>query len=133
MTADNLPADSPATVSTPEVEGLREAACEVMHDAYEAAAIQMGWQTQERSRNPWVDLPEANKATMRAAVDALLGWLAAHAPEADRADGHVQFTDESGTWCSKDCPRPVAECGALAVRQNDESAPEADGAGGGES
>lgn len=48
-----------------------ERACEVMHDAYEAAAKREGWETQERSRKPWADVPEANKATMRAAVGAL--------------------------------------------------------------
>lgn len=54
-----------------------EAACEVMHDAYERAAATEGWETQERSRKPWADVPEANKATMRAAVGALLDWLRA--------------------------------------------------------
>ena len=49
-----------------------ERACEVMHDAYEAAAVTAGWETQERSRKPWSDVPEANKVTMRAAVAALL-------------------------------------------------------------
>ena len=49
--------------------------CEVMHDAYEAAAAQSGWETQRRSRVPWADVPEANKATMRAAVTALLNHL----------------------------------------------------------
>lgn len=52
-------------------------ACEVMHDAYEAAAAGAGWQTQAASRKPWVDVPEANKETMRAAVTALLAWLGA--------------------------------------------------------
>lgn len=52
-----------------------EEACRVMHDAYEAAAAQEGWETQERSRKPWEDVPEANKATMRAAVTALLKYL----------------------------------------------------------
>lgn len=52
-----------------------EALCEVMHDAYEAAAKGNGWETQERSRKPWADVPEANKATMRAAVSALLRHL----------------------------------------------------------
>lgn len=45
--------------------------CEVMHDAYEAAAVKEGWETQERSRKPWSEVPEANKATMRAAVAAM--------------------------------------------------------------
>lgn len=54
-----------------------EAACEVMHDAYERAAIGAGWETQTASRKPWTDVPEANKATMRAAVAALLKWLEA--------------------------------------------------------
>lgn len=48
--------------------------CEVMHDAYEAAAVDAGWQTQEASRKPWADVPEANKATMRKAVEALVAW-----------------------------------------------------------
>ncbi len=52
-----------------------EAACMVMHDAYEAAAVSAGWQTQARSRAPWADVPEANKVTMRAAVRALLDHL----------------------------------------------------------
>ena len=49
-----------------------EECCEVMHDAYEKAAIGEGWKTQIASRKPWADVPEANKATMRAAVEALL-------------------------------------------------------------
>lgn len=59
------------------VEGL----CSVMHDAYEAAATKAGWETQERSRKPWEDVPEANKETMRVAVSAALdaltfmGWV----------------------------------------------------------
>jgi hypothetical protein len=52
-----------------------EKACEVMHDAYEKAAVGAGWETQQSSRKPWSDVPEANKATMRAAVSALLTWL----------------------------------------------------------
>lgn len=52
-----------------------EALCEVMHDAYEQAAIGAGWETQTASRKPWADVPEANKATMRVAVAALLAHL----------------------------------------------------------
>lgn len=54
---------------------LVEQCCEVMHDAYEAAAIGAGWETQARSRKPWAEVPEANKVTMRAAVRALLVHL----------------------------------------------------------
>lgn len=57
-----------------------EAACEVMHDAYEKAAVGAGWETNPASRKPWADVPEANKATMRAAVGAVLDWLAAEKP-----------------------------------------------------
>ena len=46
-----------------------------MHDAYEAAAAREGWETQERSRKPWAEVPDENKATMRAAVTALLEHL----------------------------------------------------------
>lgn len=52
-----------------------ERACEVLHDAYEDAARNHGWATQEASRKPWADVPEANKATMREAVKVLLTWL----------------------------------------------------------
>lgn len=59
-----------------------EAACEVMHDAYERAAVGAGWETNPASRKPWSNVPEANKATMRAAVGALLDWLAAESSRA---------------------------------------------------
>jgi hypothetical protein len=49
--------------------------CEVMHNAYEDAAVDAGWETQQASRKPWSDVPEANKITMRAAVIALLDEL----------------------------------------------------------
>lgn len=52
-----------------------EQACEVLHDAYEKAAAENGWQTQAKSRVPWAQVPEANKATMRVAVRALIDWL----------------------------------------------------------
>jgi len=56
-------------------ELLIEEACEVMHNAYESAAKATGWETNPASRTRWEDVPEANKATMRAAVSALLAWL----------------------------------------------------------
>ena len=52
-----------------------DAACEVMHDAYEHAATGAGWETNPASRKPWTDVPPANQTTMRAAVSALLDWL----------------------------------------------------------
>jgi len=54
---------------------LIEECCEVMHDAYERAADQSGWETNPASRKPWAEVPEANKQTMRAAVAALLEHL----------------------------------------------------------
>jgi hypothetical protein len=56
-------------------DGRIERACEVMHDAYERAAVGAGWETNPASRKPWAEVPEANKATMRAAVGALLEWV----------------------------------------------------------
>lgn len=52
-----------------------EAACIVLHDAYEAAAQRNGWDTQARSRKPWEVVPEENKQTMRDAVRALIEWM----------------------------------------------------------
>jgi hypothetical protein len=49
--------------------------CEVMHDAYERAAVDEGWMTNPASRKPWADVPEANKRSMRIAVRALLAEL----------------------------------------------------------
>jgi hypothetical protein len=57
-----------ASESRPDVETI----CERLHDAYEAAAVEQGWETQAKSRKPWADVPEANKATMRAAVSAAI-------------------------------------------------------------
>lgn len=57
--------------NVPSVDEL----CEVMHDAYEKAAAGAGWVTNPASRKPWADVPEANKQTMRVAVQALLDRL----------------------------------------------------------
>lgn len=83
-----------------------EVACEVMHDAYEAAAVGAGWETQERSRKPWSEVPEANKATMRAAVSALLDW---------------QGTWEPGRWW-----RVLSPDGSLWCETSDEDEARAD-------
>ena len=57
-----------------------ERECEIMHDAYEAAAIKAGWETQRRSRVPWSDVPAANKRTMQAAVLTLVEHLGYDTP-----------------------------------------------------
>jgi hypothetical protein len=49
-----------------------EELCEAFHDAYEEAAVKSGWETQQRSRKPWADVPEANKETMRKTISELL-------------------------------------------------------------
>lgn len=55
--------------------------CILMHEAYEEAAAKEGWETQERSRKPWQEVPEANKATMRHAVAALVSEVRREAIE----------------------------------------------------
>lgn len=56
-------------------------ACEsraaALHNAYEVAAERHGWATQERSRKPWGEVPEANRATM---IDALRVTLGCDSP-----------------------------------------------------
>jgi len=42
--------------------------CEAFHDSYEKAAVGAGWETQEKSRKPWSEVPEANKETMRTTI-----------------------------------------------------------------
>ena len=57
--------------------------CELMHDAYERGAVIHGWDTNPASKHkPWDEVPEANKATMRVAVAALL-----NAVDAERLGG----------------------------------------------
>ena len=56
---------------------LIERICRRAHDAYEEAAVAVGWSTQEASRKPWRDVPEANQRTMRRAMAAVLDMLAA--------------------------------------------------------
>jgi hypothetical protein len=46
-----------------------------MHDAYELAAMQAGWETNKLSRVPWSQVPEANKVTMRKAVIAVAPYM----------------------------------------------------------
>ena len=65
---------------------LVEAACEVMHDAYERAAVQEGWDVA-----PGLGRPRSSP--MRAAVDALLTWLdeiGEPTPEQKTAEGLTQ-------------------------------------------
>jgi hypothetical protein len=52
-----------------------EQACEILHEAYELAAVEKGWQTNPRSRRPWSQVPVENKETMRQAVGVLLDHL----------------------------------------------------------
>lgn len=42
------------------------------HEAYEELAASHGWQTQERSRVPWEDVPLENRNLMLATVARLL-------------------------------------------------------------
>lgn len=52
--------------------GTVEEIARAFHASYEEWAVELGWQTQERSRTVWCDLPEANRATMLATVQDLL-------------------------------------------------------------
>jgi hypothetical protein len=58
------------------VEYLTEQLCREVHDRYEAAASATGWETNPASRVKWADVPEANKATMRAALGPVADRLA---------------------------------------------------------
>lgn len=47
------------------------------HDAYERLAPRFGWETQQRSRVEWDDLPEENRALMVAVVAEVVGPIVA--------------------------------------------------------
>lgn len=49
-----------------------ERQAEIMHYAYEEAALRSGWQTNPRSRVLWSVVPEENKVAMRASVRTML-------------------------------------------------------------
>lgn len=100
-------------MSSPSAESeYIERACEVMHDAYELAAVTQGWETQERSRKPWAAVPEANRETMRAAVRTLLDWVTnppcpaverfaggARLTSLDPANKSGHYVDDGPCWC----------------------------------
>ena len=56
-------------------QNLVEVLSRASHDAYEAAAAEHGWSTQEASRVPWAEVPDANKAVVRASVRAVMDTL----------------------------------------------------------
>jgi len=84
------------TTNMPEGD-LVELVAELMHDAYELAAVQHGWATQERSRVSWADLPEANKMTMLTAVRAGLAPIIDALPDCVTCDGKG-WTAEGHTY-----------------------------------
>lgn len=49
--------------------------CSELHNAYERAARETGWETQERTKVHWNDLPSANQNTMRLALAHVLYHL----------------------------------------------------------
>ena len=51
-----------------EVERIARA----FHESYEEFAIGFGWKTQEASKRPWEEIPEANRQVMLATVEDLL-------------------------------------------------------------
>ena len=59
--------------SYPSHEEAAEALAKQFHDAYEELAPKMNWQTQERSRKPWAEVPEENKKLMVATVKKVFG------------------------------------------------------------
>lgn len=54
-------------------EARVEAIARAFHWQYDLAAEQQEWDTQEATKVPWEELPEANRLTMLWTVDRLLG------------------------------------------------------------
>jgi hypothetical protein len=61
------------------------------HAVYERFAPHHGWETQERSRTEWGDLPEANRTLMVATVEKLLerGAIVCGEHRTERAAGSI--------------------------------------------
>jgi hypothetical protein len=84
---DTLLAALEAQGATPDLD----ARCTAAHDAYEVEAARVGWATNPASRVAWADLPEANKAAMRAAIRAALEAQGASEPARHAFVDHEQF------------------------------------------
>jgi hypothetical protein len=89
-----------------------ERCCEAMHGAYETAAAAAGWATQERSRKPWAEVPEANKTTMRTAVPVAM----TRALEFVAARGGTMTAGRVGDvlrtidgWCTESVSRDIRD------------------------
>lgn len=54
---------------------LIEYLCSQQHAAYEEAALLEGWDTHRESKGSWAQVPEENKATMRASMHVVLAEL----------------------------------------------------------
>lgn len=53
-------------------EAYIDAVARTFHELYERLAPEHGYKTREASRKPWADVPDNNKALMRAVVGELL-------------------------------------------------------------
>jgi len=68
----------------------------------DAASITHGWETQIRSRKPWSMVPEANKATMRGAVKALLDAMTKADARMEAAEAIRQQMPRARLWVHSD-------------------------------
>lgn len=55
------------------------AIAKAFHEVYEDLAPEFGWDTQERSRKDWAEVPPENKQLMLAVVEQLLDMGVIHA------------------------------------------------------
>lgn len=80
-----------------------EELCIGFHDAYEAHAKTEGWETQERSRVDWADVPEANKATMRLTVATVCAPLLDQIEDLETTRSFFASVIKSGESWSEQC------------------------------
>lgn len=59
-------------MSDGRVDPQAERIARAFHETYERLAPTHGWQTQERSRRAWDDVPDENKSLMIAVARALI-------------------------------------------------------------
>ena len=97
-------------------DDLIERLCARQHDAYEDAAVIEGWTTQAASRKPWADVPEANKATRRRSLAAVLDLMESEG-RLQEPTGTPPPTEASGwRWATR------AEGSVNLLRRADEAA-----------
>lgn len=112
--ADALLAELDALRAVPPVPGV-EALARRFHEVYEDLAPSFGWDTQQRSRTSWDDLPPQNRALMLAVVERIFGPLCSICGT-PFTPPMLAYPESAGTVCGDCLPAPTHSGAASELR-----------------